>query len=395
MKRLSVVAFGGAALAIAALTIVPRPIQGADPPPLRIGFLGTFSGPFTASGKTADTVIAAFFKEHGSTVAGRKVEIIKRDDGGNAPDTAKRLAQELIISDHVDFLMGLMFSPNAKAVGDISTSARVPTFITNAGGYGILDTNPYMARFSATEGQMTSVLARWALKNNIKNAFTIVLDYGPGIDAANSFSSVFTAGGGKIIGEARVPPSEQDYSAYVQRIKVAHPEAIFAFLTVSAESFFKAWNGAGGPATGARILGTSDITNEGVLQSYGDEVLGVITAGNFAATHDSPLNKRLTQDMRSVDPATTGPEFTSVAVYDALAAIYDVVAAQRGALDPDKTMQLVRGLQIESPRGPIMIDPKTREIVQNIYIRRIDKVNGRLQNTEIAAFPAVRDPIEK
>jgi len=390
MKRSTFSAVGVAALAIAL-----SPIAAADAPPLRIGFLGTFSGPFTASGKTADAAIAAFFKEHGDTVAGRKVEIIKRDDGGNAPDTAKRLAQELIISDHVDFLMGLMFSPNAKAVGDISTSARMPTFITNAGGYGILEANPYMARFSSTEGQMTSVLARWALKNNIKNAYTIVLDYGPGIDAANGFSGVFTAGGGKIVGEARVPQTEQDYSAYVQRIKDAHPEAIFAFLTVSAESFFKAWTAAGGRATGAKILGTSDITNEGALQGLGDEAIGVITAGNYAATHDSPLNRQLTRDMRAADPTTTGPEFTSVAVYDALQAIYKVVAEQRGTLDPDKTMQLVRGLKIESPRGPIEIDPQTREIIQNIYIRRVDKVNGRLQNTEIAVFPAVRDPIEK
>ena len=390
MKR-----FAFLAVAVASLAIIFSAVARADAPPLRIGFVGTFSGAYTASGKRSDAAIAAFFKEHGDSVAGRKVEIIKRDDGGNAPDTAKRLAQELIISDHVDFLMGLMFSPNAKAVGDVSTSAHKPTFITNAGGYGILDANPYMARFSSTEGQMTSVLARWALKNKIKNAFTIVLDYGPGIDAANGFASVFTAGGGKIVGEARVPQTEQDYSAYVRRIKDAHPEAIFAFLTTSAESFFKAWSAAGGPATGAKILGTSDITNEGVLQGFGDEAVGVLTAGNFAATHDSPLNKQLTRDMLAADPTIDGPEFTSVAVYDALQAIYKVVAAQRGSLDPDKTMQLVRGLKIESPRGPIEIDPQTREIIQNIYIRRVDKVNGRLQNTEIAVFPQVRDPIEK
>ncbi|MGA2393660.1 MAG: ABC transporter substrate-binding protein [Candidatus Lustribacter sp.] len=368
---------------------------GADAPPLKIGFLGTFSGPFTASGKTADAAIAAFFKEHGDTVAGRKVVIVKRDDGGNAPDTAKRLAQELIISDQVDFLMGLVFSPNAMAVGDVSTSAKKPTFITNAASYGILEQHPYVARFSYTEGQMTSPLAQWALKNNLKTAYTIVLDYAPGIDAATGFQSAFTAGGGKIVGEARVPPSAQDYSAYVQRIKDAHPQVIFAFLTVSGGPFLKAWYAAGGPATGTKILATVDLTNESTLPGLGDDALGVITAGNYAATHNSALNRELTRDMHAADPAVDGPEFASVATYDVMQAIYKVVAAQNGNVDPDKTMALVRGMKLDSPRGPIEIDPQTREIIQNIYIRRVDKVDGKLQNTEIATFPMVRDPVEK
>ena len=327
-------------------------------------------------------------------MAGRKVQIIKRDDGGNAPDTAKRLAQELIISDQVDFLMGLVFSPNAMAVGDISTGAKKPTFITNAASYGILEQHPYMARFSYTEGQLTQPLAQWALKNNLKTAYTIVLDYAPGIDAANAFQTAYTAGGGKIIGETRVPPSAQDYSAYVQRIKEAHPQVIFAFLTVSGGPFLKAWYAAGGPATGTKILATVDLTNESTLPGLGDEAIGVITAGNYAATHDSPLNKQLTRDMQAVAPGE-GPEFASVATYDVMDAIYKVVAAQNGNVDPDKTMALVRGMKLDSPRGPIEIDPQTRDIIQNIYIRRVDKVDGKLQNTEIATYPMVRDPVEK
>lgn len=382
-------------LAAAAVAFVVTNAAGADAPPLRIGWLGTFSGPFTASGKTSAAAIAAFIKEHGDTVAGRKVEIVKRDDGGNAPDTAKRLAQELIISDHVDFLMGLVFSPNALSVGDVSTNAKMPTFITNAAAYGILEPHPYMARFSYTEGQLTSPLAQWALKNNLKTAYSIVLDYGPGIDALTGFQNAFTAGGGKMLGEARVPLTAQDYSAYVQRIKDAHPQIVFAFLTVSGEPFLKAWYAAGGPATGAKILATVDLTNESTLPGMGDEAIGVITAGNYAATHNSALNKQLTRDMLAADPSIGGPEFAGVATYDALHAIYNAVEAQKGNLDPDKTMQLIRGMKLESPRGPIEIDPQTREIIQNIYIRRVDKVNGKLQNTEIATFPMVRDPVEK
>jgi branched-chain amino acid transport system substrate-binding protein len=383
------------AVAVAAVALFAVRDARADAPPLKVGLIATFSGGFTQAAKTSDAAIAAFVKEHGDTVAGRKLVIIRRDDGGNAPDTAKRLAQELIISDHVDFLMGLTFSPNAKAVGDISTSAKMPVFITNAASNGILEPNPYMARFSYTEGQLTVPLAQWALKNNIKSVYAIYLDYATGIDAAAGFQNAFTAGGGKIAGEVRVPLSAQDYSAYVQRIKDAHPQAVFAFLTVSGGPFLKAWDAAGGAQSGIKILATGDLTAESTLPALGDSALGVITAMNYSATHDSPLNRQLTRDMHAADPSIDTPDFGSVATYDVLQAIYKVVGAQNGTLDPDKTMALVKGMKLESPRGPIQIDAQTRDIIQNIYIRRVDKVDGKYQNTEIATYPLVRDPIEK
>jgi branched-chain amino acid transport system substrate-binding protein len=382
-------------LAAVTVAFLIAPTAGADAPPLKIGLVSTLSGNFTEAGKTGDAAMAAFFKEHGDTVAGRKVVIIKRDDGGNAPDTAKRLAQELIVSEHVDFLMGLVFSPNAKAVGDVSTSAKMPTFITNAASNGILENSPYMARFSYTEGELTQPLAQWALKNNIKSVYTIVLDYATGIDAASGFEGVYTAGGGKVLGDVHVPLNAQDFAPYVQRIKEAHPQAVFAFLSTSAGPFLKAWSAAGGPATGTKILATGEFTIESSLPVYGDGALGVITAMNYAGSHNSPLNKQLTRDMHAVDPSIDEPSFADVATYDVLSAIYKAVAAQKGNLDPEKTMQLVRGMKIDSARGPITIDPQTRDIVQNIYIRRVDKVDGKYQNTEIATYPNVRDPLEK
>jgi branched-chain amino acid transport system substrate-binding protein len=381
-------------LAAVTVAFLIAPTAGADAPPLKIGLVSTLSGNFTEAGKTGDAAMAAFFKEHGDTVAGRKVVIIKRDDGGNAPDTAKRLAQELIVSEHVDFLMGLVFSPNAKAVGDVSTSAKMPTFITNAASNGILENNPYMARFSYTEGELTQPLAQWALKNNIKSVYTIVLDYATGIDAASGFEGVYTAGGGKVLGDVHVPLNAQDFAPYVQRIKEAHPQAVFAFLSTSAGPFLKAWSAAGGPATGTKILATGEFTIESSLPVYGDGALGVITAMNYAGSHNSPLNKQLTRDMHAVDPSIDEPSFADVATYDVLSAIYKAVAAQKGNLDPEKTMQLVRGMKIDSARGPITIDPQTRDIVQNIYIRRVDKIDGKYQNTEIATYPNVRDPLE-
>jgi branched-chain amino acid transport system substrate-binding protein len=390
MKRslFSVVAAVGVAL------VVTR-AAGADAPPLKLGIVSTLSGNFTQAGKTADAAIAAFMKEHGDTVAGRKVVIVKRDDGGNAPDTAKRLAQELIISEKVDFLMGLVYSPNAKAVGDVSTQAKKPTFITNAAANGILEPNPYMARFSYTEGQLTTPLAQWALKNKITSVYMILLDYATGLDAGSGFQSVFEAGGGKIAGTSKVPLNSQDFAAYVQHIKEAKPQAVFAFLSVSAAPFLRAWDGAGGRASGIRLMATGDATNETMLPAYGDSALGMITTMNYSQAHRSPLNAQLARDMHAADASVDGPDFASVAQYDIMSAIYKVVAAQNGNVDPDKTMQLIRGMKIDSPRGPIQIDPQTRDIVQNIYVRRVEKVDGKYQNTELAVYPNVRDPLEK
>jgi len=368
---------------------------GADQPPLRIGFIQTFSGGFTQAGKASMAAIGTFMKEHGDSVGGRKVEIIQRDDGGAAPDTAKRLAQELIVQDHADILMGLTFSPNAKAVGEISTQAKKLVLINNAAANGILEPNPYLVRFSYTEGQLTAPLADWALKNNIRKVFAIYLDYAPGIDALAGFRSAFTAGGGSMVGEVRVPMGSTDFSAYVQRIRDAKPQAVFAFLTISGAPFLKAWQEAGGdPRTGIKIFATGDLTAESSLPIFGDSGLGVITAMNYSAAHKSELNSRLKRDMHAIDPSVEEPDFGSVATYDIMNAIYKAVGAQHGNVDPDKTLSLIRGMKLESARGPIQIDPQTRDIVQNIYIRRVDKVDGRYQNTEIATYPMVHDPLE-
>lgn len=381
--------------ASAALAFGARRGSAADLPPFKIGYLGTFSGPYAEEDAPLNAAIAAFFKEHGDTVAGRKVQLIKRDDGGPNPENARRLAQDLIINEKVDIMMGLTLSPNALAAGQVTTAAKMPTLVTNSGGYGVLEPNPYFARLSFTTGQVTFPLADWAWKQKIKNAYMVVLDFGPGIDAANTFRTAFTAKGGTILGELRVPLGVTDMSAYVQRVRDAQPQAVFLFLTVTGRSFLKAWQSAGGEKTGTKIIATGDLTVESSFPAEGDSALGVYTAMNYSTTLDAPLNRRLTQDMHAIDASVEYPDFYTVATYDALAAIYKVAAAQNGTIEPDKTMTLLRGMKLDSARGPIQIDPQTRDCIQNIYIRRVDKVNGRLQNTTIATYPAVRDPLEK
>jgi branched-chain amino acid transport system substrate-binding protein len=375
------------------MTLAPH-LAAADQPPLRIGFVSTFSGFFTEEGQAADAAIAAFFKEHGDTVAGRKVEIIKRDDGGlAAPETARRQAQELIINEHVDFLMGLISTPNARAVGEVSTSAKKPTFFLN-GGYGLLENKPYTARFGYAQAQLIYPLADWALKNNIKNVALIYLDFSSGHDTASAFTTAFTAGGGKISGDVPVPSNATDFSAYIQRLRDSKPQAVFLFLTSQSPEFLKQWHNAVGSNSPIKLLATAE-TNELELPVLGDDALGIYTAQNYSAAHPSKLNREFSADLHAANPAIPSPDFYTVATYDALQAIYNVTAAQHGVIDPDKTMALVRGMSFESPRGPIRIDPQTRDIIQNIYIRRVDKERGVLQNTEIATYPHVKDPLEK
>jgi branched-chain amino acid transport system substrate-binding protein len=384
-----------AGAASTALALGARRGSAADLPPLKVGYLGTFSGPYADEDAPLEAAIAAFFKEHGDTVAGRKVTLIKRDDGGPNPENARRLAQELIVNEKVDLMMGLTLSPNALAVGQVTTAAKMPTLVTNSGGYGILEPNPYFARFSFTTGQVTYPLADWASKQKLKNAYILVLDFGPGIDAANTFRTAFTAKGGTILGEVRVPLGVTDMAAYVQRVRDAKPQAVFVFLTVSGRSFLKAWQGSGGDKSGTKILATGDLTLEKFFPDEGDSALGVYTAMNYSPALDAPMNKKLTHDMHAIDASIEYPDFYTVATYDALAAIYKLVAAQNGNIEPEKTMALLRGMKLDSARGPIQIDPQTRDCIQNIYIRRVDKVNGQLQNTTIATYPAVRDPLEK
>jgi branched-chain amino acid transport system substrate-binding protein len=387
------------AFAVAAALLLPArttpAIAQQQQGPIRIGVVSTLSGSFADAGKLQQATIAAFQKMHGTTVAGRKVEILYRDDGGIAPDTARRLAQELVVGEHVDYLMGLVFSPNAVAVGDVSTQAKVPTLITNASASNLMAKFPYMARFSYSQGQLTSAISAYALKHNIKSVYNVYLDFSTGVDAKNSFTKLFTAGGGQIAGEVSFPITTGEFSTYVQKIKDVHPQAVFAFLSVASRGFLKAFRDAGLYKAGVQVLGTGDMVAEESLNSMGEYAEGAITVMNYSHVHDSKLNRQVIDAVRTQDPSAPPFDFGSVATWDAMTAIYKTIEAQQGQLDPDKTMALIKGMKFESPRGPISIDPETRDIVQNMYIRRTEKVGTGWANVEIETIPQVKDPFEK
>jgi branched-chain amino acid transport system substrate-binding protein len=368
---------------------------GAQQPPIRIGLISTFSGGFSSANQVYHATIKAFQKLHGNTAGGRSFEFIYRDDTGLAPETARRLAQELIIGEHVDFLVGFTFSPNAAAVSELSTQSKVPVLITNASTTNLMAKAPYMARFSYTQGQLTTALASWALKNKIKSVYNVFLDFSTGHEAKDLFTNAFTAGGGKIVGEVGFPLSTLDFTTYVQRVHDAQPEAVFAFLATAGRGFLKAFRDAGLNRSGIRVLGTGDLVAEDLLPSIGEYADGVITAMNYSYAHNSSLNRAVIAAVMAADPTTPPFSFSAAALWDVLTAIYRVVDVQKGSLDPDKTMALLKGIAFESPRGPIRIDPDTRDIVQNIYIRRTQLQNGNWTSVEIDTFPMVKDPIER
>jgi branched-chain amino acid transport system substrate-binding protein len=363
--------------------------------PIKVGVIAEFSGPFAAYGQQIEAGMKAYMKQHGDTIAGHKIELITRDTGGPAPDVAKRFAQELITRDKVQFLAGFGLTPNAMAVAPVVTEAKVPMIISNAATSVITARSPYIARVSMTIPQVSAPMAQWALKNGIKQVYTVVADYGPGIDAETQFTKTFKAGGGEIVGTLRTPLQNPDFSAAIQRVKDAKPQAVFVFLPAGEQgiAFVKQFNERGLAKEGIKLIATGDITDDHVLDAMGDPTLGMITSFHYSAAHDSPENAAFLKNFAAAnDPKVGKPNFMAAAGYDTMAVIYEIVKKTGGDVDGDKAMAALKGFKWTSPRGPVMIDPETRDIVQTVYIRKVEKKDGKLENVEFDKIADVKDP---
>lgn len=387
------------ALAALGLLLVTASVPAiAQQPPIKIGVVLSYSGGDNVIlGKMADAAFAAYIKEHGDTIAGRKIVIIKRDDGGIAPETAKRMAQELIVQENVDVLVGASYTPNAIAMGSVSTQAKKPFFNVNSATSNIMKPNPYMSRYGFTTAQISVPFAKWAYeKLGARTAYAVFQDYGPGIDAGTNFEKSFTASGGKVLGESRMPLDTKDFSAYIQKVKDAKPDVMFLFInaTGGGVDFIKALKTAGFDKTGIKFLATGDLVDEAILPVEGDTALGIITTFNYSAMHDSPANRQFIKDFQAAYGSSQLPTFEAVQAYDAMAAVYKILQSQRGQVDPDRTMALLKDANWESPRGPIRIDASTRDIIQNVYFRKVERRNGVLGNYEFDTIPMVKDPTE-
>ncbi len=381
---------------IAALmsALLPAITSAASDEPLKIGLVASYSGLYADYGRQFDNGIALYLKETDGKIAGRKVEIIKKDSAGPSPDLAKRMAQELIVRDKVQILTGLDFSPNAFAVSAVSNQAKIPTLVVNASASAITTSSPYIARLSFTVQQVSAPMALWALKNGIKEVYTIVSDYGPGLDAEAAFKRAFIGGGGRIAGEIRTPLSSPDFSVFVQRIRDAKPQAVFFFFPsgVLPPSFLKVWKERGMDAAGVKLFATGEATDDSFIDETGDIALGLVTSHHYSYAHPSAKNQKFVKDYAAMFGTKVRPNYFAVAAYDAMAALDAALKKTGGVTDGDKVMEALKGMKLESPRGQIEIDARTRDIVQTVYIRRTERVGGALVNVEFDKFDSVKDP---
>ena len=377
-----------------ALAAISSTAVAASSEPVKVGVIVPTSGPFATIGGEIVAGIKTYMKQHGDTVAGRKIEIVVKDTTGPSPEIAKRLAQELVVQDKVEFLAGFGLTPEALAVAPIATEAKTPMVIMNAATSIITAKSPYIARLSFTLPQVAGPMATWAAKNGIREVYTLVSDYGPGIDAETEFKKTFGAAGGKIVGSVRVPLQNPDFSPYVQRIKDASPQAAFVFVPAGQQgtAFMKTFAERGVAQAGVKIIATGDLTEDQQLDAIGDAALGVITTHHYSAAHDSPENRAFLKAFRDANGDGTRPNFMAVGGYDGMAAIYEVVRKVKGRIDGEKAMAVLKGLKLRSPRGPVAIDPETRDPIQTVYVRRVEKIDGRLYNVEFDKFPEVKDP---
>jgi branched-chain amino acid transport system substrate-binding protein len=358
---------------------------------VKIGVLLPYSGPFADFGRQIGNGMALYLKEHGDVVAGRKIELIRKDSEGAKPDLAKRLAQELITRDKVDFLAGFGLTPEALAVAPLATEAKKPMVILNAATSVITQKSPYIVRFSFTLTQIVAPLAQWAAKHRIKRVYVAAADYAPGYEAEAAFTKAFTAGGGSIVGTVHIPINTLDLAPYVQRIKDAGPQGIFLFIPSGEQpiAFMKSYVALGLDREHVKLLGGTEIIDETVIDTLGDKALGVISAQNYSVAHPGPDNRKFLADWTAAFGAKPMPNFMAVAGYDGMHAIVEVVRKLGGAIDPDKAMAAFKEIRMVSPRGRIAIDPKTRDLIESVYIRQVARVGGRLVNKEVYEFPRV------
>ncbi len=359
---------------------------------VKVGIVIPMTGNSAAVGREVSDAAKLYIAQHGDTVAGKKIELIIRDDA-SVPDNAKRLAQELIVNDKVNFL-GAGLTPSAMSMAPIATEAKVPTVVMVSGTSIVTEKSPYYVRTSFTLGQQSGIIADWAIKNGSKKAVSILSDWAPGAEAGKVFEAHFTKGGGQLLDTLKVPLANPDFSPFLQRARDLQPDTLFVFVPAGqAGTFARQFSERGLDKSGIKLIGPGDIVDDDDLPTTGDTLLGVVTAGLYSAAHPSQMNK----DYVAAYKKATGhrANFISVGGYDGMNLIYEALKKTNGNADADAVIGAMKGMKWESPRGPISIDPQTRDIVQNIYIRKVQKVNGEPWAIEFDTFPAVKDPLKE
>jgi branched-chain amino acid transport system substrate-binding protein len=383
-KLLRAVAFGASMVPL----LLSGPVSAQQT--AKIGLIVPLTGPFTSTGKQIEAGARLYISQHGDQVAGKKIELVVKDDA-SVPDTTKRLAQELVVNEKVNFLAGFGLTPLALATAPIATEAKVPLVVMGAATAIIPDRSPYIVRTSMVTSQLTVGIANWAPENGIKRVVTLVSDYAPGIDFEKAFSERFKSNGGEIIEQIRVPLANPDFAPFLQRVKDAKPEGLFVFVPAGVGAIFmKQFVERGLDTSGIRLIGTGDMTDDDILNRIGDVALGLTTSHHYSAAHPSDLNQKFVTDFQKAN--SMRPNFMAVGGYDGMALIYKALEKTKGDVSGDALVAAMKGMAWESPRGPVSIDPQTRDIVQNIYVRKVEKKNGELYNVEFQTYENVKKP---
>lgn len=372
------------------LASLPIPVHAAETP-FKLGVLAPMTGPFQSTGRAINDAVKLYIKQHGDVVAGRKIEVLLRDDAG-VPDNTKRLATELVVRDHVDAFLGFGLTPLALAVAPVATQAKIPQIVTVAATSMIVAQSPYIVRSGQVIPQTATTAADWALRNGIKKVVTLVSDFGPGFDAEKWFADRFTAGGGTIISALRVPLANPDFAPFLQRVKDAAPDAMFVFVPAGIGGIFaKQFIERGMDRAGIKVLATGDVMDDDNINDMGDAVLGIVTAGTYSAAHPSELNKKFVAGYKEISGGKRAG-FIAAYSYDGMELLYRALEKTKGTGDGTALVEAMKGMEFESPRGMISIDSATRDVITPVYMRRVEKVDGQLFNVEFETFPAVRDP---
>ncbi|WP_397406922.1 ABC transporter substrate-binding protein [Polaromonas sp.] len=357
----------------------------------KVGLILPMTGPFASTGRQIEAAAKLYMAQNGDNVAGRKIELIIKDDTGT-PDVTKRLAQEMIVNDKVNVLAGFGLTPLAFATAPLATQSKTPMVVMAAATSSITQASPYIVRTSFTLPQVTVGIADWAPKNGIKKVVSLVSDYGPGIDAERTFKDRFTFNGGTVVEAVRVPLRNPDFAPFLQKVRDAKPDAVFAFVPSGAGSaLMKQFAERGLDKAGIKLIATGDVTDDDILNDMGEVAVGVVTSHHYSAAHKSALNQKFVDAFSKANKGLR-PNFMAVGGYDGMRVIYEALKTTKGKGDGEALLGAMKGQVFESPRGPVFIDAQTRDIVQNVYIRKVEKVGGQLYNVEFETIKDVKDP---
>lgn len=380
-----------AAAAVALSTGLAALPAAAQDNVFKIGLILPMTGQQATTGRQIEAAARLYMAQNGDTVAGKKVQLIIKDDT-SLPDVTRRLAQELVVNEKVNVLAGMGITPSAMATAPLATQSKTPLVVMAAATSSITEASPYVVRTSFTLPQVSVALADWAPKNGIKKVVTLVSDYGPGIDAEKYFNQRLTFNGGQVTEALRVPLRNPDFAPFLQKVRDAKPDALFVFVPSGAgAAVMKQFLERGLDKAGIKLIATGDVTDDDQLNDMGDGALGVVTSHHYSAAHPSPLNKKFVEAFEKANKGLR-PNFMAVGGYDGMRVIYEALKTTKGAGGGDALLAAMKGQIFESPRGPVFIDAQTRDIVQNVYLRKVERVNGQLYNVEFDVIKDVKDP---